>query len=56
MNEMVTQSLQRQLDLEANWQVIESQIEVNFENGEKYAGLTKTPYHNLMLDNRVLIT
>jgi hypothetical protein len=43
MNQMVTRSLQRQLDLEANRQVIENQIEENFENGEEYVGLTKTP-------------
>jgi hypothetical protein len=54
MNQMVTWNLQRQLDLEANWQVNESQIEDNFENGKGYAGLTKTPSQNLMLDKRVL--
>jgi len=47
---MVTQNLQRQLDLEANRQVIESQTKDNLENGEEYARLTKTPYRNLMLD------
>jgi hypothetical protein len=40
--------------LEANWQVIKSQTKDNFENGEDYAGLTKTPYQNLMLDKQVL--
>jgi hypothetical protein len=50
MNGMVTRSLERQLDLEANWQVIERQIEDNLENGEEYVGLTETPYRNLMLD------
>jgi hypothetical protein len=38
------------LDLEANHQVIERQIKDNLDNGEEYAGLTKTPYWNLMLD------
>jgi hypothetical protein len=42
--------------LEANWQVIESQIKDNFENGEEYTGLTKTPSQNLMLDKRILRT
>ncbi len=41
--------LQRQLDLEANGQVIERQIKDNFKNGKEYAGLRKTPYENLML-------
>jgi hypothetical protein len=36
--------------LEANWQVIERQTEENFENGEEYVGLTKTPSQNLMLE------
>jgi hypothetical protein len=53
---MVTQNLQRQLDLEANWHVIERQTKDNLENGEEYAGLTKTPYQNLTLDIRVLKT
>jgi hypothetical protein len=30
--------------LEANQQVIERQTKDNLENGEEYAGLTKTPY------------
>jgi hypothetical protein len=30
--------------LEVNWQVIKKQIEYNLENGDEYAGLTKTPY------------
>jgi hypothetical protein len=42
------------LDLEANWQFIESQTKENFENGEEYVRLTKTPYQNLMLDKQVL--
>jgi hypothetical protein len=50
MNWMVTQNLQQQLDLEANRQVIENQTKENLENGKEYAGLTKTPYRNLMLD------
>jgi hypothetical protein len=37
---MVIQSLQRQLDLDANQQIIERQIKDNLENGEEYAGLT----------------
>ncbi len=53
---MVIRSLQRQLDLEVNQQVIESQIENNLENGKEYAWLTKTPYCNLMLDRQVLRT
>jgi len=47
---MVTQNLHQQLDLEANWQVIESQTKDNLENGKEYVGLTKTPHRNLMLD------
>jgi hypothetical protein len=47
---MVTRSLQQQLELEANWQVIKRQIEDELENGKEYARLTKTPYQNLMLD------
>ncbi len=50
MNRMVIRSLQRQLDLEENWQVIERQIEDNLENGEEYARLIETPYRNVMLD------
>jgi hypothetical protein len=42
--------------LEANYQVIESQIENNLENGEEYARLIKTPYQNLILDRRILKT
>jgi hypothetical protein len=40
---MVTQSLQRQLELEANRQVIENQTKDNFENGKEYVGLIVTP-------------
>jgi len=54
MNWMLTQSLQWQLDLEADRQVIERRIRENFENGKEYARLTKTPYWNLMLDRWVL--
>ncbi len=43
------------MDLETNQQVIESQIEDNFENGEEYAKFTKTLSQNLMLDKQVLI-
>jgi hypothetical protein len=44
MNQMVTWSLQRQLDLEGNHQVTKSQIKYNFENGKEYARLIETPY------------
>ncbi len=44
------------MDLEANYQVIESQIENNLENGEEYARLIKTPYQNLILDRQILKT
>ncbi len=50
MNRMVTQSLQQQLDLEVDCQAIESRRKTNLENGKEYAGLTKAPYQNLMLD------
>jgi hypothetical protein len=50
MNHMVTQNLQRLLDLEANRQVTKRQTKNNRENGEEYAKLTETPYRNLMLD------
>jgi len=53
---MVTQSLHQQVDLEANRQVIENQTKDNFENGEEYVGLTKTPYQSLILDKQVLKT
>jgi hypothetical protein len=52
---MVTQSLQRQLDLEVDHQVIENQTKENFDNGKEYARLTETPYRNMMLDRRVMI-
>jgi hypothetical protein len=42
--------------LEANWQVIERQIENNLENGEEYVGLIETPYRNLMWDKCFLKT
>jgi len=44
MKWMVTQSLQWQLDLEANWQVIETQTKDNLKNGKEYARFTGTPY------------
>ncbi len=56
MNQMVTQSLQWELDLEANRQVIEQKTKDNLENGEDYVVNTKTPYWNLMLDRRVMRT
>jgi hypothetical protein len=46
MNQMVTQSLHWQLDLEANQQVIERQTNDNLENREEYARLIETPYRN----------
>jgi hypothetical protein len=42
--------------LEANQQVFEKQTKDNLENGEEYAGLTETPYRNLMLDKQILRT
>ncbi len=42
--------------LKTNRQVIESWIEDNFENGEEYARLIKTPFQNPMLDKQVLRT
>jgi hypothetical protein len=50
MNQMVIRSLQQQLNLEANQQVIERQIDDNLEYGNEYIGLIETPYRNLMLD------
>jgi hypothetical protein len=41
---MVTQSLQRQLDLEENYQVTKRKIEDNLKNGKEYARITETPY------------
>jgi hypothetical protein len=38
------------LDLKANCQVTDKEIEDNLENGEEYAGIIETPYWNLMLD------
>jgi hypothetical protein len=34
MNRMMTQNLQQQLDLKANWQIIEKQTKYNLENGK----------------------
>jgi len=56
MNQMVIQSLQQQLNLEANQQVIEIQTNDNLEYGKEYVGLIETPYWNLMLDKQVLRT
>jgi hypothetical protein len=42
MNWMVTQSLQRQLDLVANHQVTKNETKVNLENGEEYNGIIET--------------
>ncbi len=47
---MVIQSLQWQLDLDVNQQVIERQIKDNLDNGEEYARITETPYQNLMFN------
>jgi hypothetical protein len=54
MNQMVTWSLQLQLDLEVNQQIIENQTKDNLENRKEYAGFVETPYWNLMLDKRML--
>ncbi len=51
---MVIWSLQQQLNLEANQQVIERQTNDNLEYGKEYVGLIETPYRNLMLDQWVL--
>jgi hypothetical protein len=51
---MVTQSLQQQLDLEANCQITERQTKYNLESGEEYVRLIETPYWNLMLDKSVM--
>jgi len=42
------------LDLKANCQVTDKEIEDNLENGEEYAGIIETPYWNLMLDKWIL--
>jgi hypothetical protein len=42
--------------LEENWEVTGKQIKDNLENGEECARLTKTPYQNLMLDKKIMIT
>jgi len=42
------------LDLEANHQGLEKETKDNHENGKEYAGITQTPYRNLMLDRRIL--
>jgi hypothetical protein len=44
------------LDLEANHQGLEGEIEYNHENGREYAEITKTPYRNLMFNRGVLRT
>jgi hypothetical protein len=53
MNQMMTKSLQRLLDLEVNCQNTEQETKKNLENGEEYVGITKTTYWNMMLDRRV---
>jgi hypothetical protein len=40
MNQMVTQSVQRQLNLEVDHQVTKKQTKYNIENGEEYVRLT----------------
>ncbi len=40
--------------METNCQITVRKIEDNFENGEEYAKITKTPYQNLMLKGWVL--
>jgi len=42
--------------LEANQQIFERQTNNNLEYGKEYVGLIETPYLNLMLDKRMLIT
>jgi len=42
--------------LEANQPIIEKQTNNNLEYGKEYVGLIETPYLNLMLDKRVMIT
>jgi hypothetical protein len=44
INRMVSQSLQHQLDSEANFQGLENQVEDNHENGREYVQIPKTPY------------
>jgi hypothetical protein len=56
MNQMVTRSLQRQLDLEANRQGPKGKTKHNHENEREYARITQTPYQNMMLDKQVLRT
>ncbi len=56
MNQMVTQNCQWQLDLVANCQGLEGEIENNHENGKEYEGITKTPYQHLMLERQVMRT
>ncbi len=50
MNLMLTRNLQWQLDLEANCQGPEGEIESNHENGREFVGITRTSYQNLMLE------
>jgi hypothetical protein len=44
------------LDLVANCQGLEGEIENNHENGKEYEGITKTPYQHLMLERQVMRT
>ncbi len=56
MNLMLTRNLQWQLDLEANCQGPEGEIESNHENGREFVGITRTSYQNLMLERWILRT
>ncbi len=42
MNQIVTWSLQQQLDLETNHQGFEKETKDNHENGMEYVGITQT--------------
>ncbi len=55
MNQMLTQSLQQQLDLKVNHQGLKGKTEDIHENGREYVRIIETPYWNLMLDRWVLI-
>jgi len=44
------------IGLGGKWANYWRQTKNNLENGEEYARLIKTPYHNLMLDKQVLKT
>jgi hypothetical protein len=54
MNQWWPGVFSQQLDLEENCQVTKWKTEDNVENGEKYVGISETPYQNLMLDKWVI--